>query len=152
MKRYVFATMLALVGGLIARPIRPVRLAAQISSALSSGAIRSAQEGATSVWGGQHIEIDMNSNGAEIEFDCAEGTVSAPLKVDAQGRFQADGTYTQEHGGPIRQGEKGSVAAKYSGWITGDTMHLKIVLVQNKESVAAFVLTRGNRGRVVKCR
>ena len=60
-----------------------------------------AQETNVTVWGGQHVRITMNATGAEIEFDCASGTIAAPLKVDAQGKFQADGTYTREHPGPV---------------------------------------------------
>lgn len=111
-----------------------------------------AGEAGGDVWGGQHIEMKQNASGAEIEFDCATGTIAGPLKVDAQGKFQADGTYRREHGGPVKKDENGAAAAKYSGSITGDTMHLDIVLTQSKESVGSYVLTRGQAGTVFKCK
>ena len=111
-----------------------------------------AQETNATVWGGQHVEITMNATGAKIEFDCASGTIAAPLKVDAQGKFQSDGTYTRERPGPVMKDGNPAVPARYSGVIAGDTMHLEIVLSKSKESVGSYVLTRGQPGRVFKCR
>jgi hypothetical protein len=37
------------------------------------------------VWGGDHVHLDVNSNSAKIEFDCAHGTIEGPFTVDANG-------------------------------------------------------------------
>jgi hypothetical protein len=104
------------------------------------------------IWGGEHIEITIGGGGGEVQFDCASGTIATSLNVAAQGKFQADGTYKREHGGPVRKDESDAVAAKYSGSISGNTMHLDIVLAESKESVGSYVLTRGQAGKVFKCR
>jgi hypothetical protein len=134
----------------MAGPLAPIRLAAQAESTHQT--IAAAGQETSLVWGGQHIEMKQNASGAEIEFDCATGTIAGPLKVDSQGKFQADGTYQREHGGPVKKDENGAAVAKYSGTITGDTMHLDVFLTQSKESVGSYELTRGQAGKVFKCR
>lgn len=153
MKQHFSAIMLTSSVWLISQLVQPLSLAAGEQPVVHTIEATSTAEDKGIVWGGQHIEVTMNANGGEIEFDCATGTISAPLKVDAQGKFQADGTYRREHGGPVRIDESdGAAPAKYSGSIAGDTMHLDVVLVQSKENVGSYVLTRGQAGRVFKCR
>ena len=154
MRRHFYASKVISSVWLISLLVRPLSLATA-GAQLAVGAIEvsSPAEANGNVWGGEHIEITMNANGGDIEFDCASGTISAPFKVDAQGKFQADGTFTREHGGPVRLNEDNATApAKYSGSIAGDTMHLDVVLVQSKENVGSYVLKRGQAGRVFKCR
>ena len=43
------------------------------------------------VWGGDHIEMEVTKTGARVEFDCAHGTIDAPLRVDSQGAFTLQG-------------------------------------------------------------
>ena len=55
------------------------------------------------VWGGRDISMEVTPQGATLEFDCAHGNVLEPIKANAKGEFAARGTYTPEHGGPIRR-------------------------------------------------
>ena len=41
------------------------------------------------VWGGEHIRMEVNDSGADIEFDCARGSISQRLELDDKGRFKA---------------------------------------------------------------
>jgi hypothetical protein len=143
---HFYAISLVLAIWVVAALIYPTQTSAEWRS------VAFGEERSANVWGGQHIAITMTDAGAEIEFDCATGTISAPLTVDPNGKFQADGTYTREHGGPVQRDEPGAVAAKYSGTIAGNTMHLDIVLSQSKESAGSYVLTKGQAGKVFKCR
>jgi hypothetical protein len=153
MKQHFCAITLTSSVWLASQLVQPFSVAAQAQPAGHLIEAPSTAEDKGSVWGGGHIEITMNANGGDIEFDCASGTISAPFKVDAQGKFQADGTFTREHGGPVRLNEDNATApAKYSGSIAGDTMHLDVVLVQSRENVGSYVLKRGQAGRVFKCR
>ena len=52
------------------------------------------------VWGGEHIRMEVTDSGADIEFNCARGTISQRLAVDAQGRFRLPGTYKAETPAP----------------------------------------------------
>jgi hypothetical protein len=112
---------------------------------------QSADESAT-LWGGEHIEIEFTKDGGTVEFDCATGSITKPLTVDAHGKFRASGTFTRERPGPTMRDVNPATAATYSGSMVGDTMHLHVEAGANKEVVENYVLARGQAGRVMKCR
>ena len=56
---------------------------------------------ATGVWGGLHINIEVGSNTAKVEYDCAHGAIEGPLVVDGNGKFELRGSFTMERGGPV---------------------------------------------------
>ena len=104
-------------------------------------------------WGGQHIQLSVANGSATIEYDCANGTITGPLKIDSRGRFDLRGVHTREHGGPVRIDEKRQgEAAQYTGWTDGKKMKLTVTLVNSKTEIGSFELTRGSEGRVFKCR
>jgi len=39
---------------------------------------------ARGVWGGQHIRAEVTDSGADIEFDCAHGTIDQPIVLDGK--------------------------------------------------------------------
>jgi hypothetical protein len=103
-------------------------------------------------WGGQHIHIDVDSKSATLAFDCAHGTIEGPLMADSKGRFSWKGTYSPEHGGPVRNEENDTgQAAVYTGSIKNQTMTLTVRLANQKEPLDTFVLTQGKTGRIRKC-
>ncbi len=103
-------------------------------------------------WGGQHAALVLGDSGGRIEFDCAHGTIDEPLAVDAQGRFDARGTYSREHGGPIRVEEREEKRpARYSGSVTGGTMSLTITVTGFPTAVGPYTLEHGKRGIIHKC-
>jgi hypothetical protein len=105
------------------------------------------------VWGGRDISMEVTPQGATLEFDCAHGNVLEPIKANAKGKFAARGTYTPEHGGPIRRDNPPrDLPATYKGSIAGDTMRLQVVLVDKDQQPEPFTLTRGKAGRLMKCR
>jgi hypothetical protein len=104
------------------------------------------------VWGGDHISLSVTDTGTLVELDCAHGDIPAGLALDRHGQFQATGTYTREHGGPIRQGESpDSHPAIYSGLVASTTMTLTIRLSDTNESIGTFTLVSSSPGRVFKC-
>ena len=109
---------------------------------------------ATGSWGGQHIQMTITNGSARIEYDCANGSIAGPLKVDSRGRFELRGTHTVERGGPARIDDNGPAGepAKYAGWTDGKKMKLTVTLVNSKTEIGTFELTRGNMGRIFKCR
>ena len=101
-------------------------------------------------WGGEHISLEVSDKGAELELDCAHGQITHPIKLDKNHVFDVAGTFTPEHGGPIRRDENTQPAtARYSGHIDGDSMSLKVTL--SNENVEVYTLARGSRGRLTKC-
>ncbi len=105
------------------------------------------------VWGGEHINLEITERGALVEYDCARGEISEPLRLDAEGRFQARGNYVAEHGGPVRDGEApAGRPASYSGSVRGRTMKLTVTLTEASERIGTFTLAQGSEGDLVKCR
>src|ERR1700693_3688193 len=101
---------------------------------------------ATEAWGGEHILLKVSEKGADVEFDCAHGQVTQSITLDKHGDFDAGGTFTPEHGGPVRRDENTpSASARYSGHIDGDTMSLTVTL--GTEKVGTYTLVRGSRPR-----
>lgn len=103
-------------------------------------------------WGGNHISLEVTDEGARIEYDCAHGTITEPLKVDSQGKFSAKGTHVRERGGPARAGsEDQGEPVVYSGTTDGKTATLKVVSSATEEVIGTFTVTLGKRTRLVKC-
>ena len=103
-------------------------------------------------WGGAHIHMDVGEQSATIEYDCAHGEIAGPLTIDDEGKFKLRGTFTPEHGGPIRADESAnSKTASYSGEINGDSMKLIMKLADSDEP-ETFTLEKGKAGRLTKCK
>jgi hypothetical protein len=104
-------------------------------------------------WGGEHISLKATERGVEIEFDCAHAVINRRIVTDRRGRFDVSGTYVEEHGGPVREGERtGSYTVRFTGRITGETMTLTVRRGDAKESIGTFTLVYGREPELVKCR
>ncbi len=103
-------------------------------------------------WGGNHISMEVTDEGAQIEYDCAHGTISEPLRSDSQGKFSAKGSHVRERGGPQRLGgeEKGEPVI-YSGTTDGKTATVTVTSSVNDEVIGTFNLALGKPSRIVKC-
>ncbi len=105
------------------------------------------------IWGGEHVRIEFNDGEARVEFDCAHGSITDPLKTDSEGRFSLNGTYVREGPGPIRRNvPRVSQPARYSGTIKGEEMSLTLTLTNTSQEIGTFTLTRGSEGLIRKCR
>jgi len=104
------------------------------------------------VWGGQGVRIHIEGSTATIEYDCANGTIKGPFKIDGKGKFKLQGSHVREHGGPIRVDEKrDQQPAIFSGWTDGKKMTLTVTLGNGKETIGTFSLSHGQEGRLRKC-
>ena len=54
--------------------------------------IREGRNGQNGVWRSQHIIIEVTESGASITYDCADGIIDHPMKLDNNGRFEVRGT------------------------------------------------------------
>jgi hypothetical protein len=106
-------------------------------------------------WGGNHVGLTITETGASLEFDCAHGTIPPPLAVDDEGRFDLAGTYQLQTPGPERIDQPPtSVAAKYTGKVSGDEIQLTITLQRPGESpqdAGTYTLKRGQPPVLRKC-
>jgi hypothetical protein len=113
------------------------------------------QEGplAPGSWGGQHISLEVTAEGAIAEYDCAHGTISQKISLDRRGRFNVPGTYTAEHGGPVREGQQAdSVPVQFTGRVSGKRMYLTVRRRGSGHLIGNFTLVFGQEALLVKCR
>jgi hypothetical protein len=104
------------------------------------------------VWGGEHVELEVAAAGASLDFDCATGTINGAIVPDAQGKFTIAGTLVRERPGPTMRGGNPTAQAKYSGTVQGETLRMVVSVEGSKEPYGEYVLVRGKSGRVLKCR
>jgi len=104
------------------------------------------------VWGGQGISLEIKDGSADLDYDCAHGTITGKIVPDRAGKFVVKGFHAREHGGPVREDEnRPGEPVTYEGSIAGETMTLKVTRDENKETLGTYTLTRGKSGRVRKC-
>jgi hypothetical protein len=125
---------------------------AQPLSAQASSAANSALGSVGTLWGGEHLALEVTTAGASLDFDCATGTMSGALVPDAQGKFMVRGALIREPPGPTMRGENSAAPARFTGRIQGDTLRLVVSVDGFNEPYGEYVLTRGKTARVVKCR
>ena len=103
-------------------------------------------------WGATGIALEVTDSGATVEYDCAHGSISEPLVLDSEGRFNAKGLHFREHGGPVRDDEKqNGQPVRYNGQVTGDTMTLTVRPEDSDAPIGTYTLARGKPGRLRKC-
>lgn len=103
-------------------------------------------------WGGQHIGLVASDTGASIEYDCAAGTITGPLRLASRGEFDWRGVHFPGHGGPARIDERVEAhPARYTGRVNGESMTLTLILLDDSQPPQTFTLTRGANAAVFKC-
>jgi hypothetical protein len=103
-------------------------------------------------WGGNHISMEVTEEGAQIEYDCAHGTISEPLKTDSDGKFSARGLHFRERGGPVREGsEARGEPVVYSGTTDGKVVTFTVTNSATDEVIGTFTLSHGKASRIIKC-
>jgi hypothetical protein len=108
---------------------------------------------ASEFWGTDHLSLEISQEGAEFEFDCAHGSIDSPFLLESDGSFKLNGTYTRETHGPIRVGHLlQSRQAEYFGNVDGNRMNLSIRLIGGNDETENYLLQRGERGRIWKCK
>lgn len=117
-----------------------------------SAPVDTAQAGSrnlTGVWGGERTVVTFTANGAQVQQDCAEGSFTGPLRLNAAGKFRAKGVFQTFSGGP-QQADEAIPTAVFSGHVKGKTMTLTI---QPKVGSPAQSLTlrEGVRPKLIRC-
>jgi hypothetical protein len=105
------------------------------------------------VWGGEHIRFEVTEDGANVEYDCAHGTVEGRIVVDTRGRFSVYGMHYEEHGGPSRPGDEANgYRVRLSGRVGGSLLKLTVTRAGTRRVVGTFDLARDREPMLVKCR
>jgi len=106
----------------------------------------------TGDWGGDHAGLIATPDSGTLEYDCAAGRITEPLRPRRDGSFTAVGTHTPGHGGPIRIDEVlPKRPARYTGRVDGDHLSLTVVMTDSAVTVGTFDLYRGRSPHVFKC-
>jgi hypothetical protein len=103
------------------------------------------------LWGGPHAGIEFQGGLADVQFDCAAGTIDDPIVPGPEGKFLAKGTYRTGAPGPIRVGQIfKSQPAKYSGEVAKTVMTLRVAL-DDGTALGPFTLTQGTPPQLTRC-
>lgn len=106
----------------------------------------------TGDWGGDHLGLIATAAGADLEYDCATGRISEPIRSDRSGHFSVIGEHYPGHGGPIRVDEEQvKRPARYDGTVHGDIMTLTVTLTDSNDVIGSFRLVYRRSPFVFKC-
>lgn len=102
-------------------------------------------------WGGNHVRLEVQEGEAQIEFDCAHGTLGK-IAPDASGNFDVVGTFVAERAGPVRIDETANGRpARFHGSVSDKTLTLTVTLTDTGDEVGTYTLTHGKATRLTKC-
>jgi hypothetical protein len=102
-------------------------------------------------WGGAHAGVAFQGGLADVQLDCASGTIDVPVLPAKDGTFEARGTFRAGHSGPVRVGQIfRSQPASYSGKVTKHEMSLTITL-EDGTAVGPFTLAEGAVPQITRC-
>jgi hypothetical protein len=120
------------------------------SSELPTGGSGGGERVLPGKWGGEHARLEVSDAGGRVEFDCAHGSLDAPLDVDTAGRFSVPGTFVLE-GGPERIDQpRPARVVRYAGRVDGSRMELEL-LSETGERLESFSLEFGRAALLFKC-
>lgn len=116
------------------------------------GDIQSKNAAASNIWGGAHLRMEVGDQGATLEFDCASGEITSPLPLHSTAPFRLEGTYSAQRPGPTRLGDNSTEPVVYAGTVKGDTLQLEIRRRGSDELIGSYALTKGQLGKVMRCK
>ena len=103
------------------------------------------------VWGGPHVAVAFQGGMAEVQFDCASGSIDMLVYPAKDGSFSAKGVYHAGSPGPVRVGQIFvSQEATYSGSVLKEQMTLSVEL-EDGTLVGPFNLVQGAPPQITRC-
>ncbi len=104
-------------------------------------------------WGGLHAGMVVSDTGADIEYDCAAGRISAPMYLDAHGDFDLPGLFIETGPGPTPANDSliPKLPARYTGHTNGKTMTFTMTVLDGSVAPQTYTVTYGGNPNVQKC-
>jgi hypothetical protein len=110
------------------------------------------------IWGGPHIGLSFQGGLADVQFDCASGTIDDPVYPAPDGSFSAKGTYRTGTPGPIKVGQffksQGAIFSGRSPKVAAKngprTMTLNVAL-EDGTALGPFTLSEGTPPQLTRC-
>lgn len=104
--------------------------------------------GISGTWGGDNAGLIASDTSAHIHIGCTLGEASEPIRPDANGRFEAPGTYNVD-AYPIDRGIRHP--ARFIGRIIGNTMTLTVSLTDTARTLGPVTLVYGKEPKMGPC-
>jgi hypothetical protein len=99
-------------------------------------------------WGGDNAGLIVTATDVHVHIGCTLGDALGPIRPDADGRFQATGTYNVT-AFPVDRGILHP--AQFTGQITGQTMTLTVSLSDTARVLGPVTLTYGKEPQMGVC-
>ena len=99
-------------------------------------------------WGGENAGLIVNNTDVHVHIGCTLGDAAGPIRPDANGRFEATGTYNVD-AYPVDRGILHP--ATFSGQIVGETMTLTVSLTDAARSLGPVTLIYGKEPKMGPC-
>ena len=99
-------------------------------------------------WGGDNAGMIITGNDVHVHIGCTLGNTVRPIHPDANGRFEAGGTYNVD-AYPV---DRGIIhPATFSGRIVGRTMTLTVTLTDTGQVLGPVTLVYGKEPKMGPC-
>jgi hypothetical protein len=99
-------------------------------------------------WGGDNAGLIVNGTDVHVHIGCTLGDALGPISPDANGRFDANGTYNVD-AYPV---DRGIIhPAQFTGQITGQTMTLTVSLTDTARVLGPVTLIYGKEPKMGAC-
>jgi len=99
-------------------------------------------------WGGDNAGLIVSDTDVHVHIGCTLGDALGPIRPDANGRFEANGTYNVD-AYPV---DRGIVhPAQFTGQIIGLTMTLTVSLSDTARVLGPVTLTYGKEPQMGVC-
>lgn len=99
-------------------------------------------------WGGENAGLVATDTSAHVHIGCTLGEASGPIRPDADGRFEATGTYNVD-AYPVDRGI--THPARFTGRITGNSMTLTVALTDTARTLGPVTLIYGKEPKMGPC-
>jgi hypothetical protein len=99
-------------------------------------------------WGGDNVGLIATDSSAHVHIGCTLGDTNGAIRPDADGRFDATGTYNVD-AYPIDRGILHP--ARFTGQIIGTTMTLTVNLTDTTRQLGPVTLVLGKEPKMGPC-
>jgi hypothetical protein len=99
-------------------------------------------------WGGDNAGLIVNDTDVHVHIGCTLGDAVGPIRPDANGQFEATGTYNVD-AYPVDRGILHP--AGFAGRIVGETMTLTVTLTDTGRVLGPVTLVYGKEPKMGPC-
>jgi hypothetical protein len=124
------------------------RLLSLLALAACSAATSTRLTDIAGTWGGDNAGVIIAGNDVHVHIGCTLGDAVGPIRTDADGRFEATGTYNVD-AYPVDRGILHP--ATFSGHVAGGTMTLTVTLTDIARVLGPVTLTYGKEPKMGPC-